>query len=793
MTCTKTGTAKAGQYANEATATGKDTTGKTVTDKDPSHYYGGKPGIDVEKSTNNQDADSGTGPVVAVGSTVTWKYVVKNTGNIKLTNVKVTDNKEGAISCPKTELNSAESMTCTKTGVAKAGQYSNEATATGKDTTGKTVTDKDPSHYYGGKPGIDVEKSTNNQDADSGTGPVVAVGSTVTWKYVVKNTGNIKLTNVKVTDNKEGTISCPKTELNPAESMTCTKTGTAKAGQYENEATVTGKPPVGTTVTDKDPSHYYGKALSCLGDFVWQDKNSNGIQDASESGIAGAKVELLDASGNTVKDFYGNTVAPKTTGNDGKYKFCKLSDGKYIVKVTPPIGYVISPKDVGSDDAKDSDVAPTTGKTNIITLPEGANDMKWDAGVYKPEGCLGNFIWLDKNANGIQDSGEAGVKGAKVELLDENGNPAKDGYGDAIAPQTTPASGEYKFCKLDGGKYIVKVTPPAGYEVTPKDAGSDNAKDSDIDPSTGKTAVITLPTAGSDMTWDGGLYKPACIGDFVWLDYNGNGIQDNDSKEIGIEGAVVTLMDAQGNSVTDINGNAVAPQTTGTDGKYQFCNLKPGSYKVKMLKDDPLYYVTYKDKGNNEAKDSDINPSNYTTDAVTITSGDNYKDLDGGYFKCGSLIGVYSVMNMGMGAYSVDSGILDGLLVTIYDENGDVVQEITTDTFGRFKAKNLLPGKYKMVFQQPKGMKFAKDKTVYITVRAGQKDIKVENIVAPKNAKDEDIKKELKKKEKLTLAADTQVVSDAIVGSSKSSMGALTPIAMLIMILSIFTLARSRD
>ncbi len=253
-------------------------------------------------------------------------------------------------------------------------------------------------------------------------------------------------------------------------------------------------------------------------------------------------------------------------------------------------------------------------------------------------------------------------------------------------------------------------------------------------------------------------------------------------------------MDAQGNSVTDINGNAVAPQTTETDGKYQFCNLKPGSYKVKIVKDDPLYYVTYKDKGNNEAKDSDINPSNYTTDAVTITSGDNYKDLDGGYFKCGSLIGVYSVMNMGMGAYSVDSGILDGLLVTIYDENGDVVQEITTDRLGRFKVDNLLPGKYKIVFQQPKGMKFAKDKTVYITVKAGQRDIKVENVVAPQNVNKEELKKELEKREKLAPTADTQVVSDATVDeSSKSSMGALTPIAMLTMILSIFTLVRSRD
>ena len=359
--------------------------------------------------------------------------------------------------------------------------------------------------------------------------------------------------------------------------------------------------------------------------------------------------------------------------------------------------------------------------------------MSWDGGLYKPEGCLGNFIWLDKNANGIQDAGESGIAGAKVELLDSNGNPAKDGYGDLVAPQTTSSDGKYKFCKLSDGEYIVKVTPPSGYIISPKDQGSDDAKDSDIDPTTGKTTTITLPTGGNDMSWDGGLYKPACIGDRVWLDYNGNGIQDNNSNETGIEGVIVTLMDSNGNSVTDINGNAVAPQTTGADGKYQFCNLKPGSYKVKMFKDDPLYYVTYKDKGSDEAKDSDINPNDYTTDPVTLSSGDNYKDLDGGYFKCGSLIGVYSIIPMhGMKAYSVHSVKFKGLSVKIYDATGHLVKEVKTDSKGRFKVDNLLPGRYKIVFEQPKGFKFTTSRSINIVVRAGERNIKVEKKLAPK-------------------------------------------------------------
>ena len=52
MTCTATGTAVAGQYANIGTATGTPPAGQPPSDTDPSHYFGSAPGIDIEKSTN---------------------------------------------------------------------------------------------------------------------------------------------------------------------------------------------------------------------------------------------------------------------------------------------------------------------------------------------------------------------------------------------------------------------------------------------------------------------------------------------------------------------------------------------------------------------------------------------------------------------------------------------------------------------------------------------------------------------------------------------------------------------
>jgi hypothetical protein len=108
-------------------------------------------------------------------------------------------------------------------------------------------------------PAVRIEKSTNGEDADDAPGPTIVVGSAVTWQYVVTNTGTIPLTNVVVADNRNVTVTCPGTTLAVGQSMTCTGSGAAIAGQYSNVGTVTANSASGT-VSDTDPSHYFGQA-----------------------------------------------------------------------------------------------------------------------------------------------------------------------------------------------------------------------------------------------------------------------------------------------------------------------------------------------------------------------------------------------------------------------------------------------------------------------------------------------------------------------------------------------------
>ena len=268
MICTAGSTAVSGHRVNLATVVASwNGNGGTVTDDDPANYTGQYAAVSIEKRTNGQDADLPPGPTVLVGQTVSWTYLVTNTGEVGLTGIAVTDDKGVAVSCPKTALEPGESMTCTASGTATIGQYNNSGTVAGTPPSGPAVTASDPSHYFGAKGDIGIEKLVNGVDADTPPGPTILVGDPVLWTYVVTNTGNIRLTSVSVTDNQGVTVTCPKTVLTPGESMTCTASGSAVVGQYANVGTATAQPNgfSGVTVTAEDPAHYLGIALGNQG------------------------------------------------------------------------------------------------------------------------------------------------------------------------------------------------------------------------------------------------------------------------------------------------------------------------------------------------------------------------------------------------------------------------------------------------------------------------------------------------------------------------------------------------
>ncbi|MEC0228838.1 SdrD B-like domain-containing protein [Paenibacillus alba] len=430
-----------------------------------------------------------------------------------------------------------------------------------------------------------------------------------------------------------------------------------------------------------------------IGDFVWNDINMNGVQDAGEPGIGGVVVNLY-------KNNVPATTFKQTTTTDinGRYSFPNLDPYTYIVEFIRPTGYKSTIQNKPGDDAKDSDADEVTGKSHVINLTSGQTDNTIDAGFYLAE--LGNLVWHDRNANGIQDAGEPGISGATVKLYNASNLAA------ALYTTTTNGSGTYNFSNLLPGSYVVKFSRPAGYDFfSPANIGLDDEKDSDAiygarTDADASTSVITLNEGGRDYSYDAGVYKPASLGDYVFLDANKNGIQDAGDSPFG--GVVVNLYLAS--DPTTI----IKTTTTDVAGLYKFTDLDPGSYVVEFKK-PPGYDFTLKAQGGNNLADSDADPTTGRTEPITLLSGDNNLSVDAGLFLLtnGS---IGDIVWHDLNANGVqDAGELGipGVAVELYDASTNAkLSSTTTDGGGHYLFTNLpLNASYKVKFLKPSGFK----------------------------------------------------------------------------------------
>jgi hypothetical protein len=241
-------------------------------------------------------------------------------------------------------------------------------------------------------------------------------------------------------------------------------------------------------------------------------------------------------------------------------------------------------------------------------------------------GTIGNWVWIDADHDGFQDLGEKGLPGVTVQLRDANNN--------LIATTVTDANGQYQFTNLCAGVYIVTIVPPPGYMPTLVNAASAGLdKDSNGSP----TTVVLTTNNSSNMDTDFGFYSysatcSASIGNLVWYDKDGDGIQD--SAEPGIPGVLVSLSYGSygviQTAITDANGN------------YLFTGLCAATgYSVSVT--TPPGFTPTKTGAGSTSTDSNSNP------ATVNLSSDTYSDLtvDFGFKTLASTATAYTTYTQG--------------------------------------------------------------------------------------------------------------------------------------------------
>ncbi|MCB9139635.1 MAG: hypothetical protein H6642_14935 [Caldilineaceae bacterium] len=431
--------------------------------------------------------------------------------------------------------------------------------------------------------------------------------------------------------------------------------------------------------------------LAAIGDRVWIDSDGDGKQDPNEVGVEGVEVTLYTAGPDGI---FGTAddVAAETTMTDanGYYIFDNLTPGAYAVGVTNSGGASQDVLGGSYTQTGDPDHFGTTGTNNDnygepVVLAPGDVFLNMDFG-YQPGAAvlnsIGDTIFYDADADGngpsmtaiddgtlvtqgaggTADSTDYGISGVTVALIDDlNGNGVWDADEPIIATDVTDENGQYLFSDLPDGDYIVWVNDTDGVLT-----GLNQSYDAD-GTGTPNTSAVTNLSGGTDVRDQDFGYSnnepgatTGTIGDYVWYDLDGDGVQD--ANEAGIGGVKVTLTFPDGSTISTV---------TDENGKYIFTGLPIDadgeSYTVTV---DP----TTLPSGVTQTYDDDGVGTPNTSTTTISTANPIDLDQDFGYNGNNTLGNLVWEDSNADGVFNNGESLLGGVTLDIYrDTNGNGV------------------------------------------------------------------------------------------------------------------------
>jgi len=598
------------------------------------------PAIELNKTVylgNNSGtgcASAGDLETGATGAAVTYCFEVENTGDCALNSITVDDQTLNIGRGSMTLLSGSEPLAPGETMVfyydtTINGPLTNVATSCGDPSTSNGVDiptldlmkDSDIAIVLVADPEMEMIKTVykgHNNGSGCATAPDFVGdvnGTEITYCFTIVNSGDTFLSNLLFDDP---TLSINQNALNLVTGTLPLAPGESISYFYQTTLT---QSRVNTACAELEVTAANGQVIdsfdsleSCdtaevalqevsLGDYVWFDNNNDGQQGpaSEEPGVAGATVLLTACN--------GTPISSAVTAADGSYSFDNLPLGSYKVQLdlnSIPGAYRLTESNQGSDQT-DSD-ADEDGCSPCVTLNQnGQRNETIDFGIFSTV-SVGDCVWEDSNINGIKEPGEAPVPGVTVHLKS---------VGDAILETTTTGQdGTYLFTDLPPGNYRVCFVVPTDCKVTVQGVG-DPTTSSKADEN-GET-VFTGPLEGGEfnLNLDMGIYKLACLGDTVWEDLNFDGNPSNDViTTTGLPGVEVILCQIINGSETEVQ-RTVTQSRIDNAGYYEFCDLEPGEYCVKLNEATiPAQFVK---------------TSTAVKQCVTLSSGEFNQTLDFGF------------------------------------------------------------------------------------------------------------------------------------------------------------------
>ncbi|MFZ4796627.1 MAG: SdrD B-like domain-containing protein [Bacteroidia bacterium] len=536
-------------------------------------------------------------------------------------------------------------------GTGNSGLITINAAGTGQDKDNTTI---DAGYYIQGSLGNYVWYDNNNnglQDEaasngingvivnllkDNGTGTYIQVATTTTANDGLGNPGYYNFTNLLGGNYK---VQFPISVGNFPVSGTTTQTAKVNGNNDANSTTGLSGVAVLTPILgglDKDNPTIdagYRANIGSLGNYVWIDTNGDGIQnEPTLNGINSVTVNLLKDNGTGTFVQVATTTTADSNGNSGYYNFSDLLSGNYKVQfptITNTFGLTTTNQIAQTDNNNDADAL--TGLSGVVVINTASvialdvNNPTIDAG-YLPIGSLGNYVWYDDNINGLQDeAANRGINGVTVNLLKDNGTGTFVQIASTITADSNGNAGYYNFPNLIFGTYKVQFPTTVGnfaltstFNQTAQTNGNNDANGAGL---SGAVVINPLLTGldKNNPTIDAGYATNiGSLGNYVWLDTNGNGVQDEAAAN-GINGVVVNLLKDNGTGTYVQVATTITADSNGNSGYYNFSNLPIGNYKVEFPTNVNNKTLTISNQASQTNGNSDANASTGLSGIVTIS------------------------------------------------------------------------------------------------------------------------------------------------------------------------------
>ena len=318
--------------------------------------------------------------------------------------------------------------------------------------------------------------------------------------------------------------------------------------------------------------------------------------------------------------------------------------------------------------------------TNTVTATGFENPNSFTASATDPVargGAIGDLVWLDLDGDGVYDNGEPGLSNVRV-WLDTDGNGVFDAGTDLET--RTGLNGTYLFEYLPPGTYQVVVD-----ETTlPGTPGQLTSSPATVNPSAPVAIIADERVLDVDFGYRS-VVSSSAIGDFVWSDADGDGVQD--PGEIGIGGVVVELFDPATMTVVDT-------VTTTADGRYLFTNVPPGEYQVVLAASN---FAAAGALFQDTATSGPQSLGSSTSAPFTVTAGQSRTDLDFGYQRDEALFPISDRVWLdidGDGVHDVGESGIAAVTINLLDASGTVVGTAVTDANGDFTFFDVPDGNY---------------------------------------------------------------------------------------------------